>query len=472
MKININSFKIVACLAFLMVLSSCSIDDIKPINQLTQENAVRDEASAQKILNGVYDLGREFDVSNFPLYLAGYGNEGLITGNLSGGQGYNTNEVPVENRFLTNLYNGFYKIINLSNFLIQELEAGKAVGIPEQRKVEMISEAKFQRAFSYFRLLRYFGQFYDLNSNYGVVLRTNFATQLEAQPRNSVQEVYTLIQQDLQYAAVNGPEFIEHFYAGKVASKALLAKVELYMGNYGTAVTLAKEVIDNTEGYDLEIIYSDIFVNSFNSSEVLFAPFSGPGSEGGSKMELIKQTSFSTTLKNLADAQVGLSSDGSLTAAGSNYDPRFAFAYAADSKGTNSQGKYPFLDNVNAQKNTIFHLRLGEIYLIHAEAEARRPSGVLSDALESLNAIRFRADVTLKTLVDKPTLLEDIRKEKLLELFFENGEPWFDMVRYHVLENLDAATIKPSLTSKNKFILPIPSQVIIGNKAIIQNPGY
>ena len=25
---------------------------------------------------------------------------------------------------------------------------------------------------------------------------------------------------------------------------------------------------------------------------------------------------------------------------------------------------------------------------------------------------------------------------------------------------------------KNKFILPIPSQVIIGNKAIIQNPGY
>lgn len=472
MKININNFKIVTCLALIMVFSSCSIDDIKPINQLTQENAVRDEASAQKILNGVYDLGREFDVSNFPLYLAGYGDEGVITGNLSGAQGYNSNEVPAENRFLTNLYNGFYKIINLSNFLIQELEAGKAVGISQQRKVEMISEAKFQRALSYFTLLRYFGQFYDLNSNLGVVVRTKFATELEAQPRNSVQEVYTLIQQDLEYAATNGPEYIEHFYAGKVASQALLAKVELYLGNYETAATLAQEVIDNAEGYALEEQYSAIFSNSFNSSEVLFAPFSGPGAEGGSKMELIKQTSPSAILKNLADAQVGLSNDGSLSGLGSNYDPRFAFAYAVDTKGQNLQGKYPFLDNTSSQKNTIYHLRLGEIYLIHAEAEARRPSGILDDALASLNAIRFRADVDLKSLVDKPTLLEDIRKEKLLELFFENGEPWFDLVRYHILGDLDAVTIKASLTDVNKFILPIPTQVIIGNKAIIPNPGY
>ena len=470
MKLYNKTFKILACLSLILVSASCSIDDIKPINQLTEENAIRDEGSAQKILNGVYDLGRDFDVSNFPLYIAAYGNEGVANATLSGIKGYNTNSVPVDNIFLANLYNGFYKIINLSNFLIGELEAGKAVGISESRKMEMISEAKFQRAFTYFRLLKYFGQFYDLNSQYGVVVRSEFATEIVSQPRNSVQEVYAFIQEDLQYAAANGPEMIAHYYAGKVAAQALLAKVELYMGNYETAAALAMEVINNADGYVLETDYNSIFNNSFDSSEVLFAPFSGPGAENGSNMDLIKNVRFSETLRKLADAQVGTGSDGSLTDAGSNYDPRFAYAYSDLTKGVNTQGKYPFLDS--GQDNTIYHLRLGEIYLIHAEAEARRPGGSLEDAVASLNVIRDRALVDPKTLVDLPTLLKDIREEKLLELFFENGEPWFDAVRYDALGNFDAKSLKATLVSDDQFILPIPLQVRVGNKNMNQNPGY
>ncbi|MEZ4792765.1 MAG: RagB/SusD family nutrient uptake outer membrane protein [Gelidibacter sp.] len=141
-----------------------------------------------------------------------------------GSSGFNTNEVPVDNAFLANIYNAHYKIINLSNFLIQELEAGHAGGISDVRKAEMLSEAKFQRAFANFNLLRYFGQFYDLNSQYGIVLRTQFATQLEAQPRNSVQEVYDLIVSDLEFGAENGPVFIDHFYSGSPASKACWPK--------------------------------------------------------------------------------------------------------------------------------------------------------------------------------------------------------------------------------------------------------
>lgn len=454
------------------MVSSCSIDDIKPINALTELNAIRDEASAQQILNGVYDLGREFDLRSFPLYLAAYGNEGVISGQLTGGTGYNTNEVPVDNQFLANLYNGHYKIINLCNFLIQGVEAGDAVGISDSRKADILSEAKFQRAFAYFNLLRYFGQFYDLNSSYGVVLRTEFSTELIAQPRNSVQDVYNLIQSDLQFASDNGPLYVEHFYSGSLAAKALLSKVELYMGNYDLASTLAEEVINNDEGYFLEGNYADIFSNSFYSSEVIFAPFSGPGAEGGSGMDLIIRTSPSESLRRLSDAQVGANNDGDLSGAGSNYDPRFSFAYSDDTQGPNNQGKYPFLSAVTSQNNTMYHLRLAEIYLVHAEAEARRNGGDLDLALGSLNTIRARAGVDLKDLSDVSTLLEDIREEKLLELFFENGEPWFDVVRYDILNNLDASTIKPTLSSQDKFALPMPSQVIIGNNNINQNPGY
>lgn len=455
-----------------LFVTSCDIDDIQPENQLTAENAIRDEASAQLILNGIYDSGRDFSLSSFPLYLAAYGNEGRISGQLNGGTGFNTNQVPTSNQFLTNLYNGHYKIINLCNFLIEGLEAGKAVGISDERKNEMISEAKFQRAFAYFNLVRYFGQFYNVNSTYGVVIRTEFATRLEARPRNSVQEVYDLIYADLDYAAANGPVFIDHFYSGSLAAKALLAKVELYRGNYDEAATLADEVINNFEGYELETSYAAIFSNSFNSAEVIFAPFSGPNAEGGSTMDFITRTTYSNTLRLLADSQVGTTSDGVLTGAGSNYDPRFSFAYSTTTKGVNNQGKYPFQNLTTSQNNTMYHLRLGEIYLIHAEAEARRVGGDLDLAAERLNDIRTRATVIPKTVTDLATLLEDIRQEKLLELFYENGEPWFDLVRYHSLGNLDATAVKPTLTNVNQFILPIPLQVIIGNNTVIQNPGY
>ena len=473
MKRYIKILKNTVVLPLLAVLTSCSIDDIKPINQLTQENVIRNEVSAQQVLNGVYDLGREFDVSSFPLYLAGYGNEGIIKDDgLSGSKGFNSNEVPVDNPVLANFYNGQYKIINSANFLIQRLEAGDAIGITETRKNGMISEAKFQRAFTYFNLLRYFGQFYDLNSEYGVVLRTEFSTELTAQPRNTVQEVYNLIMEDLEFAAANGPTGIEHYYTGSLAAKALLSKVELNMGDFSAAATRALEVINNSDGYALEADYASIFTNSFDSSEVIFAPFSGGGSEGGSQMDLIKRTTFSETLRSLADSQEGLLDDGDLEEDASGYDPRFSYAYAADTKGNNLQGKYPFGSLSSSRNNTMYHLRLGEIYLIHAEAEARRAGGDLDAALESLNAIRLRAGVEVKTLSNAANLLEDIRQEKLLELFFENGEPWFDMVRYDILGNLDATLVKPTILTDKQFVLPIPLQVIIGNTNVKQNPGY
>ncbi|PRZ28154.1 RagB/SusD family nutrient uptake outer membrane protein [Flavobacterium granuli] len=472
MKLYIKKIHTVLLFAMAATVVSCDIDDIKPYNKLTTENTVRDEASAQLVLNGVYDLGKEFDVSFFPLHLAAYGNEGLITGFMSGSKGFNTNEVPVDNIFLTNLYSGHYKIINGCNFLIQELEAAKAVGISDVKKAEMISEAKFQRAFAHFNLLRYFGEFYDLNSTYGIVVRTAFATKLEAKPRNSVSEVYQQIEDDLVYASANGPVYIDHFYSGSLAAKALLSKVYLYTGKFTEAAALADEVINNDEGYVLESQYSDIFKNSFNSSEVIFAPKTGPDNEGKTAMNQVSRTTYSQALKTLADAQVGTSTDGTLSGAGSGYDPRFLHAYADATKKTNGNGKYPFLDQIASQGNTLYHLRLGEIYLIKAEAEVRKTGGDLTIALESLNAIRERAGVNLKSLSDKATLLEDIRKEKLLELFFENGESWFDIVRYDHLGNLRAAAVKASLLSPNQFVLPIPLQVIIGNKTVIQNKGY
>ena len=109
MKLPIKIVTATLLLSVFGMLISCDIDNIQPENQLTAENAIRNEASAQMVLNGIYDSGRDFSLSSFPLYLAAYGNEGRISGQLNGGTGFNTNEVPTSNQFLTNLYNGHYK---------------------------------------------------------------------------------------------------------------------------------------------------------------------------------------------------------------------------------------------------------------------------------------------------------------------------------------------------------------------------
>jgi len=448
---------------------SCNIDDVKPYNQLTPENVIRDAESAQGVLNGIYTLGREFDLGFFPLHLAAYGTEGLITSNIGGATGFNKNEVSKDNDFLGKLYTAHYKVINQSNFLIEQLEAGKAVGISNERKAEMIAEAKYQRAFHYFNLLRYFGEYYDLNSSFGIVTRTEFATTIQTEARNSVKEVYKLIIDDLVYGSTYGPEYVEHFYSGKLASKALLAKVYLYTKNYDEAAILAQEVVENTEGYYLEEKYSNIFKNAMHSPEVIFAPFAGTGSEGGSKMEQISRTTYSDFLFNLADAQV--EGNSSLSGNGENIDSRFAFAYSAATKGVNQQGKYPFTGITSAQKNTMYQMRLAEVYLIYAEALVR--SGADQElALEQVNILRARAGIEPKEYTDKATLLTDIRHEKALELFFENGEPLFDLVRYAILDNFDIKSEKPSLNQKYKYILPIPLTVLSGNNKMVQNPGY
>lgn len=455
-------------LFLIALVTSCSIEDVKPINQLTEENVIRDAESAQYLLNGIYDTWRDFDISFFPLHLAALGIEGQIVGGTKGDRGFNANQVPVENPYLSSIYNTLYKIINEANFLIDQLEAGAAEGISEEEKDRIISEAKFNRGFAYFKLLKYFGQFYDLGSPYGVVIRTEFATGIEAKPRNSVQEVYDLIVADLEFAVLNGPTAVPHYYGGSLASKALLAKVKLYMGEYAAAAGLAKEVINNNQGYALESQYSDIFFNTYNSPEALFVLYHSVD-EGGSQMGQVSRTDFSINLETIANLQVD--GEGDLTGTGQGYDPRFSYAYAAATEGPNQMGKYPFR-SFGSVENTNFHLRLAEVYLIYAEAVARMDGGDLTAALDALNTIRLRAGVMPKELSTKEQLLEDIRKEKLLELFFENGESWFDLVRYHILGDVNAFEIKPTLTSTDQFILPIPLKVLTANNELEPNPGY
>jgi hypothetical protein len=137
MKFRIYKKQLAVLLLCIGTLTSCSIDDVTPINQLTDENVIRDGKSAQQVLNGVYSGWRQFNLGFFPIFLSVEGNEGDLIGALSGSTGFNTNEIPVQNPNLATIYNAHYKIINQANFLIREIEAGKADDISEEKQKEL-----------------------------------------------------------------------------------------------------------------------------------------------------------------------------------------------------------------------------------------------------------------------------------------------------------------------------------------------
>ena len=73
--------------------------------------------------------------------------------------------------------------------------------------------------------------------------------------------------------------------------------------------------------------------------------------------------------------------------------------------------------------------------------------------------------------------LEAVRIEKMMELATENGESWYDLVRYDYADGFGAgfqvSDIKASATNADKFILPIPTGTIDASSGTtLQNPSY
>src|SRR5690606_4136759 len=118
-----------------------------------------------------------------------------------------------------------------------------------------------------------------------------------------------------------------------------------------------------------------------------------------------------------------------------------------------------------------YYIRLAEMYLIKAEGLAR--SGAAVDvAKEPLEVVRSRGlgvpYVSQATTIEE--LLDEIYKEIVVELAFENGSEWFAGIRFDKI-----MTVKPQITSPDQYILPIPLSEIQANAELTnadQNPGY
>lgn len=478
MKLKI--FKTVVLMSLWLCFTHCSVDNVQPINRLTEEIVITNEVTANAVLNGIYKRHRSLFHTNIIAAMGYYGPFQTEAFGIFGDEGFDNNNVQNDNGLILEAYKHLYGTINEANFFIELVEGGAAIGLAEVRKTQMLAEARFFRAMAHFHLLRIFGQFYDTSSNFGIVISLKpIRTDSDTSARSTVKETYDSIIADLEYAKTNGRSGVDHFYVSATTAQALLAKVQLYAGDYTNAATNALGVINNTDGYALETTYADIFSKRWQSSEVLFAPFVDGLKEGTASTGLLFNSSFiaspSVAFKAIANASDGVLNDDMDDFLGtpiSGYDTRFLFTYGSITRGISSNGKYPFISNSPESKggNTFYYLRMAEVYLIYAEAEARRTGGNLSAALDRLNQVRNRAGTPAKTLSNRATLLTDIRNDKVIELCTENAESYYDLIRYDQLGDIDdVSTFKTTLTD-DKFILPIPRAALAGNPLLIQNP--
>ncbi|MCK0131309.1 RagB/SusD family nutrient uptake outer membrane protein [Flavobacteriaceae bacterium F08102] len=452
--------KIVSLLIIIAAIltTSCElaeVTDIEPVFLISENNAITNLSQAQTVLDGTYGvlINGEAFITDLPALtsMMGLSMKPGVYGNKFEKQFFQ-NSVSSENYRLDAIYLKLYLLINNANHVITKTDK---IEIDNPRKHEIIAEAKILRGLAHFYLLRLWGEFYDINSNNGIVLQLEPVTDVVPKPRSTVLEVYNSIIEDLDYGIQYGPNFGNALYTSNLLAKALKSKVLLYKKDYSLAAKLALEVINSNER-TLEIEFGDIFTKkTTNPNEALFlTPFDNQNDANN-------KTFFNMFIYTISDYYVTKLNDDTRKSAAISTNPYF---------GTPRNNK--FVDPTNPQgPDTEYVLRLGEVYLIYAEAVLRGDNDI-SEALDALNEIRDRVDKTPLVILDKQTLLNEIRHEKFLELGAESGEDWFDLVRYYKEGTININDYK-TITSDNKLILPFPYKtVLVSNDVLKQNAGY
>ena len=110
-------------------------------------------------------------------------------------------------------------------------------------------------------------------------------------------------------------------------------------------------------------------------------------------------------------------------------------------------------------------IRTAEIFLIRAEARAKKAVPDLTGALSDLNQVRNRSGLANSSATTQGDILLAIENERRVEFALE-PQRWFDLVR------TGRAPAVLSLNDPNKYIFPIPGAEILANPALTQNPGY
>jgi len=382
---------------------------------------------------------------------------------------------------LQDFWTGQYQNINLCN---QVLDNIPNIAMDETLRNRYLAEAKFVRAYSYFRLVRAYGN---------VVLRLHVPKDNSEYnlPQSDKATVYAQIEKDLNEAATVLPQSYGAADLGRATKGAAIglhAKVAMYQNKWADVLSLTNQVM--TMGYDLFPDFEKGFrTQNENNIESLFEVQAelvpGNGDASNSQYSQVQGVAgimgwgFNTPSEALANAfEPGdPRRDATILFKGETTPQGDLIPTSVPNERYNQKSYVPFAMRVSgfnegAQQNFRV-LRFADILLMNAEAANEQ--GNPSQALTSLNRVRKRArggnnnilpDVTT---TDKTALRTAIWKERQVELAMENDR-YFDVIR----QGRGAAVfgVKGWKANKNE-VWPIPqNEIELSGNLLTQNPGY
>lgn len=447
MKFKYIPFNFALSFLLLIGISGCNVLDVEPSSEITAEEAFTNASDIEKGIIGSYSelqslsyYGRNY------LIFADLAADNLAHPSDATSSDYaeiDNNVILSDNSSVEGIWSSIYSAINVANSIIAKVPGMS--DMTDDEKAAALGELYFLRALNHFNLMNYFG---------AIPIKTEptvGTTNLDV-ARNDTSEVFASIISDLTYAqsALNADASTKT-RATKYAAAALLARVYLYQKNYTAAYESANDVIING-GYTFLNNYSDIFADDGSAETIFEVAFDEDD------YNRIPEYNFPKTLNGRGEVDP----DDDLIDAFSEDDLRYSASIAYS-------GSYAYAtkySDLSTGAENVIVLRLAEMYLIKAEAEAHLSTGTVADVQKQVNYIRNRAGLANTEANTMAELILAIENERRFEFAFE-GHRWFDLVRTN-----RAVEVLPYVTQSYQQLFPIPLSELNTNEKMTQNTGY
>ncbi|TDB67430.1 RagB/SusD family nutrient uptake outer membrane protein [Arundinibacter roseus] len=384
------------------------------------------------------------------------------------------------NGFLNTIWTSCFSTISRSNNILSRLDA---ISMTDAQKRQFRGEALFLRAYSYFYLVRIFGNVPIVE----VAFRSPDEIMEFDMTRRPVTEVYSLIINDLNESAslLNGLSLPGKSHASVGAARSLLGKVYLTTKQFEPAQNVLKQVIDQN-AYTLNPDYKRLFVNGNNELEESIFEIkylSGNVGEGNSFSSIFTPARFDMAIF-----------PGNMQGSGRVLPTRqMANAYEPGDRRRNASigdsvrlvsGRFEqelhglkfvdFTTGIVGDGGINFTaLRYADVLLMYAEA--LNETGNTTQALPFINQVRERAGLAPLAGLSKAQLTLAIEQERKVEFFLE-GHRWFDLLRTGrlqvVLNDYFRQNGLAFTVADHELLMPIPLREIDINPNLGQNPGY
>lgn len=460
---DMKSFKYAILITTLLSACNTVVLDPPPVDLLVDDIVFTRPSDLPSVQVGLYNAARSL---GSPTVQAGdFTADHIIhLGTFTDYREFGTKQITPANGVIGALWGSVFRTVYLSNFILERLPT--IAGVREAEAKVLTAEAKFLRGYANFIGAYSFGGIPKVTTT---ILATNRTV-----ARASKDDILASVLEDYQAALKDLPDGdpqsrnVYAGYATKNAVRAALARYFLYKKDWAQAESYASLLI-NSPNYKL-VTFNEVVKSDFNQESIFEFGYTLNDYSGDLNNYFIGRREVvpsNQVILSLTSRESGNRSQTIL----------FEFDKQKGSDNGWSLEKYGTADS-NNRNFVVF--RLGEMYLIRAEARAQQGKITgANGAIVDINALRTRASTGLTgtqvppqiTTATQTEMLNIIERERVYELAFE-GHRWYDLVRTNRAQAVMSA-FSPNWNVKYE-LWPIPQSEIQRNPSLVgqQNPGY